>query len=105
MKTSRSLLLVVALLGIDSASDLLAQGSAFTYQGRLNDGGPLANGNYDLKFTLFAASAAGNALGAGPVTNADLGLSNGLFTVTLDFGAGLFPSADRWLEIAVRTNG
>src|SRR3974390_1505051 len=105
MKTSRSLLLVVALLGIDSASDLLAQGTAFTYQGRLNDGGPQANGNYDLKFTLFDASAAGNALGTGSVTNSNLGLSNGLFTVTLDFGVGMFPGADRWLEIGVRTNG
>ena len=105
MKTSRPLLLVVALLGITSAWDLLAQGAAFTYQGRLNDGGPPANGNYDLKFTLFDASAAGNPLGPGPLTNANLGVSNGLFTVTLDFGVGMFPGADRWLEIGVRTNG
>ena len=31
-------------------------------------------------------------------------MTNGLFTVTLDFG-NQFPGADRWLEIAVRTNG
>jgi hypothetical protein len=31
-------------------------------------------------------------------------VTNGLFAVTLDFG-NQFPGADRWLEIAVRTNG
>ena len=31
-------------------------------------------------------------------------MSNGLFTVVLDFGAN-FPGANRWLEIAVATNG
>jgi hypothetical protein len=66
----------------------LAQGTAFTYQGRLNDGGPAANGSYDLKFTLFDASAAGNALGSSPVTNANLSVSNGRFTATQNFGVG-----------------
>src|SRR5262245_52147826 len=45
-----------------------AQGTTFTYQGRLNDGASPANGNYDLKFTLFGASSSGSAL-AGPITN------------------------------------
>src|SRR5260370_14124839 len=33
-----------------------AQGTAFTYQGRLNNGGNPANGNYDLTFTLFTST-------------------------------------------------
>ena len=85
------------------ATPAFAQGTAFTYQGRLNFGGNPANGNYDLNFTLFNVSS-----GAGQVGNTyftpNTAVSNGLFTVALDFGAS-FPGADRWLELAVRTHG
>ncbi len=81
-----------------------AQGTAFTYQGTLNDGVASANGSYDLRFAIYAAASTGNPQ-AGPLTNAATLVSNGRFTVTLDFGAAVFPGADRWLEIAVRTNG
>jgi hypothetical protein len=80
-----------------------AQGTAFTYQGRLADGGSPANGNYNLRFVLFDALIVGNQVGS-PLTVSPVSVSNGLFTVTLDFGAN-FPGADRWLEIGVRTNG
>jgi trimeric autotransporter adhesin len=82
----------------------LAQGTAFTYDGRLNDAGSQANGSFDLTFTLFATNALGQAL-AGTVTNAATQVSNGLFTVIIDFGAGQFTGGDRWLEIGVRSNG
>ena len=36
-------------------SQLFAQGTAFTYQGRLNVGTNGANGVYDLRFALFDA--------------------------------------------------
>ena len=80
-----------------------AQSTAFTYQGRLEDGGSPASGNYDLRLALFNAVTAGTQQGA-LLTNAATAVSNGLFTVTLDFG-NQFPGANRWLEIAVRTNG
>jgi trimeric autotransporter adhesin len=80
------------------------QGTAFTYQGRLNNGGVPANGIYDLQFTIYDLATNGTLL-AGPVTNSTTGVSNGLFTVRLDFGATPFTGADRWLDIAVRTNG
>ena len=83
---------------------LHAQGTAFTYQGRLNNTGGPANGSYDFKFTLFATNISGSAV-AGPVTNSAAAVSNGLFTAAIDFGAGIFNGGTNWLEIAVRTNG
>src|SRR5690349_118339 len=81
-----------------------AQGTAFTYQGRLNDGAGPANGIYDLRFAIYDA-ASGGALIAGPLTNSAAGVSNGLFVVTLDFGSAPFNGSARWLELGVRTNG
>ena len=90
------------LLGFAPA--ILAQPTAFTYQGRLADNGAPANGNYDLRFTLHDAEAAGGPVGT-PIAVALVAVSNSLFTVTLDFGASVFNGSARWLEIAVRTNG
>jgi hypothetical protein len=79
-----------------------AQETAFTYQGRLNDGGNPANGSYDFQFVLYDSSTNGNP--QGPVlSNAATAMSNGLFTVSLDFG-NQFPGANRWLEVSVCTN-
>ncbi len=79
-----------------------AQGTAFTYQGRLNDGVNPATGSYDLRFGIYSAAAGGTAYGT--LTNAAIGITNGLFTVTLDFGS-VFVGTSYWLEIGVRTNG
>lgn len=84
-------------------STAFAQGTAFTYQGRLSDNGAPANGSYDVQFTLYPTNAAGSIV-AGPVTNLATAVSNGLFTATVDFG-GVFTGANDWLEVAVRTNG
>jgi endosialidase-like protein len=84
-------------------STLHAQGTAFTYQGRLNDGANPATGIYDLRFAIYDSPSGGTQQG-NPVTNSATSLSNGLFTVVLDFG-NQFTGAARWLEINVRTNG
>src|SRR5438067_5969025 len=70
-------------------STLFAQGTAFTYQGRLNDGGSPASGIYDLRFTIYDLGSAGSVVG-GPLTNAATSVSNGLFSVALDFGSSPF---------------
>lgn len=80
-----------------------AQGTAFTYQGLLNDGGRPANGSYDLQFTLYNAATNGNSVGT-PVTFGATTITNGLFTVPLDFGGGVFAGQPLWLEIGTRTN-
>ena len=85
-------------------STVSAQTTAFTYQGSLANGGLPANGSYDLTFSLFDTNNTGAAI-AGPVTNSATTVSNGLFTTTIDFGAGVFNGSNYWLEIAVRTNG
>jgi hypothetical protein len=104
----RSLALWLGLLACFSTINLqlstFAQGTAFTYQGRLNDGSSPANGNYDMQFYLRNAAVAGSPVG-NTNTVAPVQASNGLFTVTLNFGAGIFTGSPLWLEIGVRTNG
>lgn len=82
---------------------LAAQTTAFTYQGRLTDGGQPATGTYDLVLTLYSTTnLSGIALGT--VTNTAVPVTNGLFTVAPDFGPNLFRATNYWLQIAVRTN-
>jgi formylglycine-generating enzyme required for sulfatase activity len=83
---------------------LLAQGTGFTYQGRLQEAGSPANGNYDFRFRIASDALGNNYVGSPFLTNA-VPVSNGLFTVTLDFGAGIFTGPSYWLQVDVRTNG
>src|ERR1035438_7667967 len=102
MKTTLIRLLIALALSA-SLHQAEAQGTAFTYQGRLNSSGSPVNGSYDLTFALFSVSSGAGQVG-NTVTNTATFVSNGLFMATLDFGAN-FPGADRWLEIGVRALG
>src|SRR5262245_29107869 len=95
----RRLAAFVLLAGVPGA---VAQpvGTAFTYQGRLTDAGTPASGTFDLQFTLFDAAASGSQVGP-LVTRDDVVVTNGLFTVSLDFGV-VFAGSKRWVAIAVR---
>ena len=75
-------------------STAFAQGTAFTYQGRLQNNGSPASGTYNLTFSLFNVSSGGTAV-AGPVTNSAVTVTNGLFTVAIDFGAGVLERRDQ----------
>lgn len=85
-------------------STAFAQGTAFTYQGQLLNGGAVATGLYDLQFSLYTSSSGGSA-SFGPVSASATPVTNGLFTVTIDFGTGVFNGTTYWLDISVRTNG
>ena len=85
-------------------STAFAQGTAFTYQGRLNTTNGPASGTYNLTFSLFNTNTSGVAI-AVPVTNNAVVITNGLFTVTIDFGPGVFTGQTNWLQIGVETNG
>jgi hypothetical protein len=107
VKTKR-ILATIPLLALLSTFNLQlstvhAQGTAFNYQGRLNSGANPAGGIYDLRFTVYDAASSGSVWGV--LTNVATPVTNGLFTVTLDYGSGVFTGNARWLEIAVRTNG
>ena len=98
------LFLNILLQLLIAPASMVAQTTAFTYQGRLLDGARQANGSYDLQFTLADAPTNGEYI-ANVLTNAAVPVSNGLFAVTLDFGGSVFDGSARWLEIGVRTNG
>ncbi len=96
---------LLACLGLlSSALAVVAQTSAFTYQGQFRSNGIPATGQFDFRFTLHNDLLAGIQVG-GPLTNSATGVTNGLFTTTLDFGSSVFDGNLRWLEISVRTNG
>jgi len=98
---------VLALLALSTLNSALstaqAQGTAFTYEGQLQNGGSPANGFYDFRFSLSNAPSGGSQVGSA-VTNLGVGVTNGLFTVTLDFGP-VFTGNATWLAVSVRTNG
>src|SRR5271169_4796369 len=104
MKTQITRLLT-ALVLCASLHRAVAQGTAFTYQGRLNDTGLCADGFYQFWFFLYNVPTGGS-----PITGAynvpDVLVTNGLFTVLLDFGSSPNPfnGTTLWLQTYVRTN-
>ncbi len=96
------LLLLLSTLSLQP-STTVAQGTIFTYQGRLNDGGQPANGtNYGMLFYLYDAPTGGSLVGNLGIVSVTV--SNGLFTVPLNFDH-VFDGNPRWLEINVQKNG
>lgn len=93
---------------IASLSSIAAAQNTFTYQGTLNDAGTPANGNYDMRFTLWDDATPGapdNQIGSiftSPVTV----VTDGLFSVNLDLDDAAFQTPfSRYLQIEVRLNG
>lgn len=95
-----ALLLALASVSLGSAAPV---GTGFTYQGRLMDEGVPAEGSFDLEFTLYDVAVGGTPLGS-TVSIPAVAVSDGRFTVELDFGIA-FGGGARWLEIALRATG
>jgi predicted regulator of Ras-like GTPase activity (Roadblock/LC7/MglB family) len=76
-------------------------GTGFTYQGKLDEDGVPRTGTCDFQFSLWDAAEGGNQIGT-TQTETGVALSEGLFTVDLDFGSTAFWGNARWLQIAVR---
>lgn len=100
----RKILALGAMLALATAARATPTGTAFTYQGQLNVSSQAANASYDLQFKLFDSPSGGTQVGS-TLTSANMSVSRGLFTATLDFGRGPFNGDARWLEVSVRPAG
>jgi hypothetical protein len=99
-------LIFIFVLAFVIPSAIWAQGNAFSFQGRLNEGTSPANGAYDLEFRLFPTVQGGTPIGNTVVSRPNTALINGVFSVMLDFGANAFNNPNSvFIEISVRPNG
>lgn len=104
MNKSLSIWSLITALILALGCGAIAQPTAFSYQGRLKSSNAPASGLYDFQITVFNAPTSGSTI-AGPLTISAVAVTNGLFTLTPDFGSGVFTGDARWLDVAVRTNG
>jgi hypothetical protein len=99
-----SLAIFVAILGLAGLPGSVGAeplGTKFTYQGNLHFQSAPADGSYDFSFSLYA-DADGLVFVDGPLEVQDVPVSDGLFSVELDFSAVPFSGDARWLEVSVR---
>jgi hypothetical protein len=71
----------------------------FVYQGRLQQNGAPANGNFDLAFALYDAPSGGNQVGA-TINEAGYPVDDGIFSISLSF-PGAFTGTQLYLEVSV----
>ncbi len=88
-----------------AAMPLAAQtplGPEFIYQGRLEGSGSPATGTADFEFSLFDAETGGTQVRS-TLSKNNVALTDGTFTLSLDFGTEAFNGESRWLEVSVRS--
>jgi hypothetical protein len=100
----RTVLTLLALITLNGQlSTALAESTAFTYQGRLNQAGAPYSGNAEFQATLWDAASGGAQVAASNPAAVTVGVTNGLFVMPLDFGAAPFAGgSNRWLQLEVR---
>jgi len=77
-------------------------GTDFTYQGQLRGSGVPIVGNADFQFSLHDSEIGGSQVGT-TLSKTNVGIVNGLFTLSLDFGPSAFNGHARWIEASVRS--
>ncbi len=100
---NRCFIVILALAMSFSTTWAWGSSNTFTYQGELRKEGVRFDGLAMLTFRLFDAETGGTEIGSG-VSFPNEDIVEGRFTVPLDFGAGAFTGAARWLEIEVEGN-
>src|SRR5437667_12875621 len=94
---------IVLSISVTLAATAFTQTTTFTYQGRLTDATVPSptSGTYEMQFKAFDASSGGNQFPV-TVTLPNVQVTNGIFTVQLDFGAAAFSGQNVFLEIGAR---
>jgi len=72
----------------------------FTYQGELLFQSQVVDDICDFQFRLYDAAIAGSQIGV-QVDILNITVTDGRFTVDIDFGPGVFDGTNRWIEIDV----
>ena len=103
MKQNIWIFIAATALMLASAGRAADIGTAFTYQGSLENGSGPVTDTCDFRFGLWDAAAGGNQQGVSPQTKIGVAVTAGVFTVSdLGFGAGAIDGSARWLEIEVQ---
>ena len=95
-----NIILIVGIFCLLATFSVTAQTAEFTFQGKLTDQTLSANGLYDLSFKLYDLS---NVQVGSAVVRDDVQVTDGVFTVALDFGAAAFDGTTRTVEVSVRS--
>jgi hypothetical protein len=92
--------LLLLLLGAAFSVHAVPQGTAITYQGELKQSGQPASGIFDFQIGLYLQASGGLAVDV--LQLEDVQVTDGIFTLALDFTAAPFVGDQTWLEIGVR---
>ena len=98
--------LLLFALGVNPVSAQAPVGTSFTYQAHLKESDLPANGDYDLELKLYDGPDPLTASQVGPtITPSSVTVTDGIFTVELDFGEAAFDGQARWLETSLGPAG